>query len=183
MRQYLTRHWWVLVVRGVLAIIFGLLAVGWPAITLFVLAIVFGAYALVDGVFAALSATRATPRHRAPLILEAAVGIGLGIVTLAWPRATLLAIILLLGAWAVVTGVAAIVAAVRLRRQLRGEWAYLLSGAISILFGLLILFWPASGAVAVGWLIGVYAIIAGILLIAAGIGIRNARNKMDTTVR
>lgn len=172
MLEYLARHWWIFTVRGALAIIFGILALVWPAITLVVLAIVFGAYALADGIFATIGAVRATAGHRTPLVLEALVGIAFGVLTLAWPRATVLALALLVGAWAVITGVAGIAAAVRLRQQLQGEWLYILSGAVSVLFGVLVLFWPASGALAIAWLIGLYAIVFGILMIGASIRIR-----------
>lgn len=177
MLNHPSRHWWLLAVRGALAIVFGILALFWPAITLLVLAVFFGAYALVDGVFAAFAATRAAPGRRTPLVLEAVFGIAFGLAALVWPRATLLAITLLIGLWAIVSGVSAIAAAIRARRMITGEWLYILSGAVSVVFGLLVLLWPVSGAIAVAWLIGVYAILFGVLMVAAGAGMRKAASR------
>jgi uncharacterized membrane protein HdeD (DUF308 family) len=178
MLDHLARHWWVLVVRGLLAIIFGILAVVWPAITLLALAIIFGAYALVNGLFAAIGAVRAGRDSRALLVLEAILGILVGLVTLVWPGATLFALTILIGAWAVVTGIDQIITAVRLRKEIKGEVLYILSGAASVLFGLLVLVWPVSGALAVAWIIGIYAIIFGILLIALSLRMRKAGSRL-----
>jgi uncharacterized membrane protein HdeD (DUF308 family) len=172
MLDHVARHWWMLTLRGVLAIFFGIIALLWPGITLLVLAIVFGAYAFVDGVFAAAAAVRARGRDRLTLIVGAIAGILIGVVTFLWPGATLLALTVLIGAWALVTGVFQILAAIRLRRELRREWVPLLTGLLSVLFGLLVLFWPVSGAVAVAWIIGIYAILFGVLLVSAGLRIR-----------
>jgi uncharacterized membrane protein HdeD (DUF308 family) len=167
--ENVARQWWALVVRGVLAVAFGVLALIWPGITLLVLAIVFGAYAFVDGVFAGVAAVRAKGTERIPLILGAVAGVLIGIITFFWPGATLFALTILIGAWALVTGAFQVVTAIRLRKELPGEWIHLLTGAVSVLFGAMVLFWPASGAVAVAWLVGIYAIIFGVLLISAGL--------------
>jgi uncharacterized membrane protein HdeD (DUF308 family) len=172
MLEHLARHWWVLTLRGVLAIIFGILAVTWPAITLLALAILFGAYALVNGLFAAIGAARAGADSRGLLVLEAILGILVGLLTLVWPGATLVAITILIGAWAVVTGIAQIVSAIRLRKEIKGELLYVLAGAVSVLFGLMVLIWPIRGALAVAWIIGIYAIVFGILLIALSLRVR-----------
>ncbi|MGH3390947.1 MAG: HdeD family acid-resistance protein [Actinomadura sp.] len=172
MLEHLARYWWVLTVRGVLAIIFGILAVVWPAITLLALAILFGAYVLVNGLFAAIGAVRAESDSRALLVLEAILGILVGLLTLVWPGATLLAVTILIGAWALITGIAQIVTAVRLRKEIRGELLYILAGAVSVLFGLMVLVWPIRGALAVAWIIGIYAILFGILLIALSLRVR-----------
>jgi uncharacterized membrane protein HdeD (DUF308 family) len=172
MLDHLARHWWMLALRGVLAIIFGIVALLWPGITLLVLAIVFGAYAFVDGVFAAIAAVRARGRDRMILIVGAIAGILIGVVTFFRPAATLLALTVLIGAWALVTGVFEIIAAIRLRREIRGEWLHLLTGLLSVAFGLIVLLWPVSGAVAVAWIIGIYAIMFGILLLSASLRMR-----------
>lgn len=172
MLEHLARHWWVLTLRGVLAIIFGILALAWPAITLLALAILFGAYALVNGLFAAIGAVRAESDSRALLVLEAILGILVGLLTLVWPGATLLAVTILIGAWALITGIAQIVAAVRLRKEISGELLYVLAGAVSVLFGLMVLIWPNRGAFAVAWIIGIYAILFGVLLIALSLRVR-----------
>jgi uncharacterized membrane protein HdeD (DUF308 family) len=174
-----TGHWWVLALRGVLAIVLGILALAWPTITLLALAIVFGAYALVDGIFAAVAATRAGPGRHTPFVLEAIFGIVIGLLALAWPTVSLFVLVFLVAIWAIVTGVSAIMTAVRARELITGEWLYILGGAISVLFGVLVLFWPASGAVAVAWLIGVYAILFGITMIAAALLLRKGRDRAD----
>ncbi|MBC6457320.1 HdeD family acid-resistance protein [Actinomadura sp. HBU206391] len=178
MLDNLARHWSALAVRGVLAVAFGLIALIWPGITLLVLAVVFGAYAFVDGVFAALAAVRAQGTGRIPLILGAIAGILIGVVTFFWPGATLFALTILIGAWVLITGIFQIFAAIRLRKELPGEWIHLLTGLVSVLFGVMVLFWPVSGAVAVAWLIGIYAIIFGILLITAGLRARKGGQRL-----
>jgi uncharacterized membrane protein HdeD (DUF308 family) len=179
MLNTLTGHWWALVLRGVLAIVLGILALVWPTITLLALAIVFGAYALVDGIFAAVAAARAGSGRRTPFVLEAIFGILVGLAALAWPAVTLFVLVFLVAIWAIVTGVGAIMTAVRARELITGEWLYILGGAISVVFGVLVLFWPASGAVAVAWLFGIYAILFGITMIAAGMLLRKDKDRAD----
>lgn len=173
--DHVARHWWLLTLRGVLAVVFGVLAVIWPGITLLVLAIVFGAYALVDGIFALVGAFRAPRGSRWPLVFEAAVGIIVGLIALIWPRITVLAIVILVGAWAVVTGVSEIVTAIRLRREIRNEWMYVLFGLVSVIFGLVVLFAPVTGVFAVAWLIGFSAMVYGFSMIAASLRLRRLR--------
>ncbi|MFC3998178.1 HdeD family acid-resistance protein [Nocardiopsis sediminis] len=178
MLDYLVRHWWVLILRGAIAIVFGLLAVVWPAITLVVLAILFGFYALVDGAMAGVAAFRAGDGSRGPLVVEAVLGVLFGIVALLWPGFTVLALALVIGAWAVVTGVFEVAAAVRLRKELAHEWLYVVSGVLSIAFGIVIWFIPGVGLAAVALLIGVYAILFGAVLIALGLRVRaEGRNR------
>ncbi|MGI5283586.1 HdeD family acid-resistance protein [Nonomuraea polychroma] len=168
-------HWWVLTLRGVLALLFGIMAVAWPAITLLVLAVVFGAYAIVDGALAAVAAARAAKGHRAPLILLAAAGLLFGIMCIVWPGLTVLVVTLLIGIWAIVTGVMEIMTAIRMRREIQGEWLHVLAGALSVLFGVLVLVWPATGALTVALIIGIYAIVAGIMLIILSLRVRKLR--------
>ena len=179
MLEHLARHWWVLALRGVLAVIFGIMAVVWPGITLLTLAILFGAYAFVNGIVAGIGAIRAGSHSRALLVLEAILGILVGIMTLFWPLITLVALTVLIGAWAIVTGIDQIISAFRLRKEIKGELFYILSGIISVLFGLMVLFWPAKGALAVAWIIGVYAIVFGILLIALSLRVRKGKQFGD----
>ena len=172
MLDFMSRNWWVLTVRGAAAVLFGVLALFWPGMTAIVLALLFGAYALVDGVLAGVHAVQADSGSRIPLVVEAVVGILLGIVALLWPVATLVVLTVLIGAWAVVTGVVEIVGAVRLRKEITGEWLYILSGVLSVCFGLLLWFWPMAGAVAVALIIGVYAVVFGAVLIALSLRLR-----------
>ena len=171
----LARNWWALVLRGLFAVLFGIAAFTWPGITLGALVILYGAYALADGGLAIAAALVGRP-HGMPwwaLLLEGLVGITLGIMTFAWPGNTALVLLYLVSAWAVVTGVFEIAAAIRLRREIQGEWVLALSGVLSVLFGLALVINPGAGALAVVWIIGAYAIAFGALLIALGFRLRS----------
>lgn len=169
----LANNWWTLVLRGFAAVIFGILAYIWPGITFTVLVLFFGAYALWDGVFALIGAFRRQGERRWALVLEGIAGVAAGLVTFFWTGAATLALLLIIGAWAIVTGIFEIIAAIRLREEIEGEWLLLISGVLSVLFGIAIAIWPAAGLVAVVWLIGAYAILFGILLIVLGFRLRN----------
>jgi len=170
----LARNWWAVVLRGVLAIAFGLIAFFYPTLTLPVLVLLFGAYALVDGVFAFLAAMRAAARHErwGALILEAISGVAAGVLTFVWPALTALVLLYLIAAWAFITGVFEIIAAVRLRKEIAGEWMLGLGGIASIVFGVLLVINPGTGALAVTWLIGLYAMLFGVLLLGVGLRLR-----------
>ena len=169
----LAQNWWTLALRGLAAVIFGILAYVWPNLTFTVLVLFFGAYALWDGVFALIGAFRTAGERRWMLILEGLVGIAAGIVTFIWPGAASLAILTIIAAWAIVTGIFEIIAAIRLREEIEGEWLMLLGGLLSVLFGIALVIWPAAGLVAVTWMIGAYAVIFGILFIVLGFRLRN----------
>ncbi|ACY98913.1 MULTISPECIES: HdeD family acid-resistance protein [Thermomonospora] len=175
------RNWWTFAVRGAVAILFGLMAWIWPAITVWALVLLFGAYALVDGAFALAAAFRARAgQSRLWLAVTGAVGVLAGLLAFIWPGVTALVLLMLIAAWAVVTGVLEIVAAVTLRKELRGEWWYVIGGAVSVLFGLLLFVWPVSGALAVVWLIGLFAIVYGIALIAASLRIKRLGDALSS---
>ena len=179
----LARNWWALALRGVAAVLFGIMAFAWPGMTLGVLVLLYGAYALVDGVLAIIAAVagRTSGMPWWALLLEGVLGITVGILTFAWPGITALVLLYLIAAWAVATGVFEVVAAIRLRREIRGEWLLALSGVISVLFGIALVINPVGGALAVVWLIGAYAIAFGVLLIALGFRLRGAAKKFATT--
>jgi len=166
----LAARWWMLVVRGLFAVLFGILAVFWPGITLLALVTLWGAYALVDGVFAVALAVRAgRAGHRwGWLLFEGLVGIGAAAITFISPGITALALLTLIAVWAIVTGVAEIAAAMELRRAIRGEWLLALSGVLSIALGVLMLIFPQGGALAVVSIIAAYSMLFGALLIALG---------------
>ena len=152
------------------------MALIWPGVTLFVLIALFGAYALVDGVFALGSAAfgdRATMGRRGWLIFEGIAGVLAGIITFAWPGVTTLVLLWLIAGWALATGVLEIVAAVRLRREIQGEWLLALSGALSIVFAILLAVWPAAGALTLVFLIGCYAILFGVVFLGLGLRLRS----------
>ncbi|HEV2262633.1 MAG TPA: HdeD family acid-resistance protein [Candidatus Rubrimentiphilum sp.] len=174
MLTVLSQNWWALALRGLVAILFGLLALVWPGITLFVLVILFGAYALVDGVFAIVAAIRAAEAHSrwAQLMIMGIFGILIAAVTFFYPGITALALLYVIAFWAIVTGVLEMMAAFELRKQIAGELLWILAGLASIAFGVILILRPLSGALAVIWLIGIYAIIFGVLLLGLAFRLR-----------
>jgi uncharacterized membrane protein HdeD (DUF308 family) len=170
----LTRTWWLVVLRGVLAILFGLTAFFWPGQIWLVLVLMFGVYAMVDGVFAMLSgltSSKYSPRWWV-FLLEGLIGVAAGAVALIRPGLAGFALILLIAAWAILTGIFEIAAAIRLRREISNEWMLGFGGFVSIVFGAMILFQPAAGGLVVTLMIGAYALIFGILLVALGLRLR-----------
>jgi uncharacterized membrane protein HdeD (DUF308 family) len=180
MLETLGRRWWAVALRGVTAILFGALALVWPGITVFALVIVFGAYALVDGAFSLVAAfgKRDGGRRRgnhAWLFARGMAGILTGVIAVVWPGITALALLWVIALWAVVTGVFDIVAAFQLRKQMRREWLLALSGALSVLFGVLLVVWPADGVLTLVVLIGIAAIAFGVTLLMFGLRLRRER--------
>ena len=167
MGSLLARHWWAVGLRGLAALIFGILTLVVPNITLIVLIAFFGAFALVNGVIAVYLAIRGRQQLRnwGWLLAEGIAGILIGIVTFRWPGVTELVLLAFIAAWAIVTGIAEIAQAIELRQVITNEWLLILSGAVSVLFGLLVIIFPRTGALAVIVLIGLYAILYGVLLL------------------
>jgi len=179
----LSRNWWALALRGLAAIVFGILAFVWPGITLWALILLFGAYMLVDGVFAIVAAVRVAGEAARwwLLLVEGILGVLAGIVAFVWPGLTALALLYFVAAWAIVTGIFEIVGAIRLRREIEGEWALILGGALSVLFGvLLVAVGPGVGLLSLVWLIGVYAVAFGVLLLILAFRVRNERSTEAT---
>ena len=175
MDNTLARNWWLVVLRGILAILFGLTAFVWPAITLVVLVWIFGIYALADGLVSVgtgLSRTKDSPRWWA-FVVEGLVSIVAAVIALIWPQLATLAIVLLIAGWAVLTGILEIVAAIRLRHEINNEWLLALGGIISIVLGVFLFLQPFAGGIAIIWTIAAYAMIFGVLLIALGFRLRN----------
>jgi len=170
--------WWTVLLRGVAAILFGIVALVSPGLTLAVLILVYGAYALVDGVIALFSA--ATGRAKAIptwwLVLIGLLGIATGAVTLLWPGLTALVLALFIGIWAVVHGVFEIVGAFALRKEVGVEWWLVAAGVVSVLFGGFILTSPGAGALALIWAIGIYSIVFGGLLVGCAFHLRKVRH-------
>ncbi|MFC9931303.1 HdeD family acid-resistance protein [Streptomyces sp. NPDC127190] len=164
MRQQLM---WMLVLRGTAALLFGIAALVWPGVTVLALALLFGAYALVDGVTLLVSALRkeGDKLHRLAHAVGGVLSIAAGVITIAWPGLTALALVALVGAWAVITGIAEIWAAVHFRRELHHEWLLFLAGAASVIAGVLIWARPDVGAITVAQIIGLYALISGALVL------------------
>jgi uncharacterized membrane protein HdeD (DUF308 family) len=164
----LARNWWLLMLRGVAAIAFGMLAFVWPGPTLAVLVIFFGAFMLVDGVFSLWAAVtgRGETMQRWWLALAGALGVAIGLMTFFWPGVTTLTLILFIGAWSLVRGIFEIVGAIQLRKEIDNEWMLILGGALSVIFGLGVLVLPGAGALALVWLIAIYAIAFGVMMVA-----------------
>jgi uncharacterized membrane protein HdeD (DUF308 family) len=171
----LADRWWTLVLRGVAAVIFGVLTFIWPGVSLFALVLLFGAYAIVNGVIDLVLAARkpAGEQRWGSLVFEGIASIVAGVLTLILPGITALALLVVIAVWAIVTGIAQVIAAVRLRKQIRGEWLLALAGVLSIAFGALLVLFPGAGALAVVLWIGAYAIVLGALLIALGVRLRS----------
>jgi uncharacterized membrane protein HdeD (DUF308 family) len=161
------RNWWAVGLRGLIAILFGLAALFWPGITLFAPVFLFGVYALVDGVLSIVAAFRAAEHHTRwwPLLLVGLAGIAAGLLTFFYPGITAIALLYIIAAWAIVHGIMEIIAAFQLRREITNEWLLGLAGLASLIFGILVVIMPGAGALATIWLIGIYAIIFGVLLL------------------
>ena len=161
------RAWWLVLLRGIAAIVFGILAWTWPGATLITLTLFWGAYALVDGIAALWSCWHGRDRGKAmwQVILIGVLGIAAGIFTFISPGITAIALLLLIAIWAVANGVFQIAAAIRLRKEIANEWLLILSGVLSVAFGVLMMVFPGAGAMAVLWLIGVFAVAYGALLV------------------
>lgn len=160
--------WWLLLLRGVAAIIFGVLALFWPAITLITLTLLWGSYTIVDGVFAlwaAISGRTGKMGSRWWLAISGVVSVLAGLAAFFWPGMTAFILLMFIGVWAVIIGVLTIWGAIQARKEIEGEWVLGLFGLVSILFGLLLFFQPGAGALSLVWTIGGYSIFAGVLLI------------------
>jgi len=169
----LAQNWWLLLLRGIAGIIFGVLAFAWPGITLLTMIIFYGAYALMDGIFAIGAAFRGGDAGaRWWLILIGILGIAAGLLTFLWPGLTALVLAIFIGIWSLVHGIFEIVGAIKIRKQIDNEWWLILSGALSVLFGLVMLFMPGAGALALVWVIGAYSIIFGALLVGFALRLR-----------
>ena len=168
-------HWWAIVLRGFAAVLFGTAMFVWPQMSLVVLLALFGAHALVDGLFAIAAAPLAAESHLRwwPLLLVGELGIGAGATAFLWPGLTAVALLALIACWAIATGVFEIAAAIDLRTLIADEWLLALSGALSLVFGILLLANPHAGILSVLWMIGIYAIAAGITTILMGLRVRD----------
>jgi uncharacterized membrane protein HdeD (DUF308 family) len=178
MLHTLARNWWAIVLRGIFAILFGIGTFLWPGITLAVLVLLYGAYLFVDGILAVLwaLARRREGSFSWEVFLAGLASLAAGVVTLLWPGVTAVALLYLIAVWAIVRGVFEILAAFHLRRELSNEWLLALNGALSILFGVVLSVAPVAGALAALWLIGSFAIVVGILMIALGARLKGVKN-------
>ena len=174
MLETMKRGWWFLVLRGIFAVLFGVLAFVQPGITLEALVLLFGAYSLVNGVFTLALAFRAPKgmSGKGTLVFLGLLGIAAGILTFFYPGITALSLLWVIAFWAILTGIFEIVAAVKLRKELSNEKLLVLSGALSVAFGVIAILMPNAGALSIVWLIGTYATLFGVLLLTLAFRMR-----------
>jgi uncharacterized membrane protein HdeD (DUF308 family) len=169
----LAKNWWLLLLRGIAAIIFGVLAFAWPGVTLLTLILFYGAFALVDGVLAIVAAiTGGAPGPRWWLAIVGLLGIAAGLLTFLMPGLSALVLLFFIAGWAIATGVFQIIGAIQLRKEIDNEWLLILGGIISVLFGIGVMLAPGAGAVALIWVIGAYAIVIGVLFVALALRLK-----------
>ena len=174
MLHALADRWWLLLLRGIAAILFGILAFIWPGLTLVTLVLMFGAFALVDGaiVLGAAFSGAAKPVPTWWLVLVGLLGIAAGIITFLWPGMSAILLILFIGAWAVAHGIFEIIGAIQLRKEIENEWMLILGGIISVIFGIIVLIAPGAGALALVWWIAIYSIVFGVMFVAFSLRLR-----------
>lgn len=178
--EVLSERWWVLLLRGIIAVLFSVMIWMQPKISLAALVILFGAFALADGILGVWTAlaSRKDRDNWWVLMLWGLVGIGIGILTFVAPAITALALLFYIAIWAIVTGVLEVITAVKLRKEIEGEWLLGLAGVVGILFGILLIARPGIGVLAVLWLIAAYSLILGILLIILSFRVRKFGGKL-----
>ena len=181
--EALTARWWVLLLRGVVAILFGLLALAWPGITLLAFIFLFGAFALMDGVLALVAmGTLGSSVPRWWLLLIGIAGIAAAGATYLYPGVTGLLLLSFIAGWAIARGMGEIAGAIEMRKQIRNEWTLVVSGLVSVAFGFFVIVRPGDGALAVVRFVGAYAMIVGALLIGFSLRLRGHRPNGDWTI-
>jgi uncharacterized membrane protein HdeD (DUF308 family) len=175
--ETLKRHWWVPLIRGIAAIVFGIIAFAYPALTIATLVLFFGAWVLIDGIFRIVGAIghRASDPDWGWQLVIGILGIMVGLLTFHAPQITALALVIYIAAWALMIGASEIAIAVKLRREIKGEWFLILMGLASIVFAVLLLWNPVAGAAAVIWLIAWYAVVLGVLAIFFGFRLKTLK--------
>jgi uncharacterized membrane protein HdeD (DUF308 family) len=178
MSDLLAQNWWAIALRGVCAILFGIIALLMPGAAIFALLLLFTAYMLVDGIFAIVAGIRAARHHErwGWLILEGAADLIAGAIAVLWPIAPVIAFVFLVGAWAIVSGSLLFAASFRLQLA-HGRWLMLLGGAVSVIWGVLLIIWPLLGAVVLTWWMAAYALVFGGLLLVLAFRLRRQRNR------
>jgi uncharacterized membrane protein HdeD (DUF308 family) len=174
MLEFLAKNWWVLVLRGVCAVLFGVMTFIWPAISIAVLVLMWGAYAFADGIVSIIGSFRRSGGGGFPwwLFITGIAGVAAGVFTLVNPKMTGLALLLLIAAFAIVRGIMQIAAAIRLRHEIEHEWLLVIAGLMSAVFGVMVALFPVAGALAVVLWIAVIAVAIGVLEITAGIRLK-----------
>jgi uncharacterized membrane protein HdeD (DUF308 family) len=169
-------NWWVLLIRGILAVLFGIMAFALPGLTLVTLVLLYGVYALADGLTALWVGGRARAWW---FVLLGVLGVIVGICTFFYPGITAVALLYLIAAWAIVRGIFEIITAIQLRKEISNEWMLIIGGIISIIFGVVLVANPAAGALAMVWLIGAYALIFGVMMIVLAFRLRGLPQRLE----
>ncbi len=171
----MTKNWWVVLLRGVVAILFGCMTYAYPGLSIALLVLIWGAYALIDGVLALMAGVKA---KMGSLILVGVLGIAAGLIALFWPGITAIALLYVIAFWAIMAGILQITAAVRLRAEIQNEWFWILSGVLTVLLGCVLIARPGAGAISVAWLIATFAILWGILLVALAFKLKGLHGRV-----
>jgi uncharacterized membrane protein HdeD (DUF308 family) len=175
----LAKNWWMMLLRGICAILFGLLAFSWPGLTLWVLIVLYGAYVLTDGLLALMAACSGDKvASRWWLALIGILGLAAGCLIFFYPAVTAILLLVFIATWSIVHGLFEIAGAIQLRKEIDHEWLLILGGILSVLFGVLVLVNPGAGALTIVWAIGAYAIAFGILLVGFSMRLRKHRDTM-----
>jgi uncharacterized membrane protein HdeD (DUF308 family) len=162
----LARNWWLILLRGICAVIFGILTFIWPGLTLLTLVLFYGAFSLLDGAFSITAALKGgAPVPRWWLAIIGVLGIAVGIITLMWPQITGIVLLMFIAGWAIASGVLQIFGAISLRKEIEGEWLLIASGILSVIFGVFLIMFPGAGALSLALVIGAFAVAYGILII------------------
>jgi uncharacterized membrane protein HdeD (DUF308 family) len=177
MSMFGAKHWWEILVRGIIALIFGILVLAWPGVALAVFVIIFGAFVFVDGIFTLVSAInyKAGAESRTWLFIRGIAGIIVGLITFIVPAVAAIALLILIAAWALVTGVMELVFAFKANQNTAIRWMFAISGILSITLGFLMLAKPLIGALVIAWVVGAYAVLAGIVLIILAFRLRSVK--------
>jgi uncharacterized membrane protein HdeD (DUF308 family) len=176
----LGRNWWLLLLRGLASILFGIAAFIWPGLTVLALTLLYGAFAMADGILSLGAALTGGGDRSVPtwwLALIGLLGIAAGVVAFLWPGLTAFALVIMIGAWAVTIGILEIIGAIWLRNEIEDEWLLIAAGLLSVLFGLALLLKPGAGALALAWAIGTFAILSGLLLVAFAFRLKGEHEK------
>lgn len=174
MLELLSRRWQLVVLRGVVAVVFGIVAIAWPEITVLALALLWGVYTLLDGI-TSIATGIGDGTDRGYLIFLGVLGIAAGVIALLWPAITVIVLLVVIAVWAIIAGIVQIAAAIRLRKVIRNEWFLALSGVVALVLGLLLIVQPTEGAIALVIAIATFAVVWGVVLIVLGFRLRRLR--------
>ncbi len=180
MLALLSRRWWWMLVRGIAAILFGIAAFTWPGLTIWALVLLFAGYAIVDGASMIVFGRRMGNWFWYGL--AGLVSMAAGVIAIAWPGITAMALLWVIAAWAILNGIFQIMAGMEIRKEVEGEWVFFVGGALAILFGLILVFRPGTGALGVVWLIGTFMILVGILQVVLSFKLKGLQARVKDVV-